>query len=500
VARDLENDGGRHRRGRRSKANPEVQDDQLAPLPGGLPPRAPWRRAKDPSDATWTPVPPRSATRPVGATPVPGLVPSAFVRPLSGIGAPAAGDVLSLSAPPTLDPLARLDSPAPVSADELTDPFADARRRGAVVVAGVVTGAVALPPMLGLGAAGAAVDPTPNPTPAVSLPSGVEAFAPYIGQKSCDPVAKPGVVAFSQLVLSHWGHGGTYGITRACSIGGQSEHKEGRAWDFKLDPNSYIDQVTGQRVIDWLLANDAINARRLGIMYIIWNERIWAAYQREDGWRPYHGPDNHTSHIHFSFSWAGAEKRTSWWTGVVAPTEFGPCQKYIGSPVPIYGDTINLSPCPKPIPKPKPKPKPKPVQDKGDSPKKDENDTKKPDSGHEKPKPAPRPSYKIVTVHPGQTIGGIAHHHHTTIRKIVKLNHLRNPDRIFPGQKLRVPARATAVTVREVPSVHVVTVKNGDTLGGLALRFHSTVHAIKRANHLEDADYIYPGQRLRIPV
>ncbi len=170
----------------------------------------------------------------------------------------------------------------------------------------------------------------------------MEDFAPYVGQRSCDPHAKPGVVAFQELVLSYWGHGGTYGITRSCNVGGQSEHKEGRAWDFKLDPDDYGDQVAGQRIMDWLLADDAVMARRLGIMYIIWNERIWSTYQREDGWRPYNGPDNHTSHVHFSFSWAGAMKRTSWWTGRVAPIEYGPCQKYIGQSVPVYGTTINL--------------------------------------------------------------------------------------------------------------------------------------------------------------
>jgi LysM repeat protein len=232
-------------------------------------------------------------------------------------------------------------------------------------------------------------------------------------------------------------------------------------------------------------------------MYIIWNERIWSTYDRDSGWRPYHGPDNHTSHIHFSFSWAGAEKRTSWWTGVVAPIEYGPCQRYIGSAVPIYGDTINLAPCPKPVPKPKPKPKPKPPQDKDDS----KNETKKPATKHDKPKPAParKPTYRVLTVRSGQTIGGIAHKHHTTIRKIVKLNHLRHPDRIFVGQKLRVPTHAKSVSAKHVPTTRVVVVKSGDTLGGLAIRYDSTIHSIQKANHLKDVDYIYPGQRLTIP-
>lgn len=492
MARDTDGSGGgRHKRRRRARAD----EGLLAPLPGSLPPRAPWRRATD--DESWTPVPPRSTARPLGATPVPGLVADGFVRPLAKAG----GDVLTLAAPPSLDPLGRLDCPSAFETDELLDPLADVRRRSATVVAGVVTGAITLPAGLGFNPAGAAIDPKPNPTPSVALPAGVEAFAPYIGQKSCDPHAKPGVAAFQQLVLSYWGRGGTYGISRACHIGGQSEHKEGRAWDFKLDPNDYADQVAGQRIIDWLLAKDAEMARRVGIMYIIWNEKIWSTYDRQDGWRPYRGPDNHTSHIHFSFSWAGAMKRTSWWTGIVAPIEYGPCQKYLGAKVPVYGKTINIAPCPKPKAKPAPKPAPKPVDHKHDN--KDTKPKPKP-----APKPVPKPVYKVVTVRSGQTIGGIAHRHDTSIRRIVKLNSLKNADRIFVGQKLRVPATGAKAggtkakstkTKKPEHTVRIVTVKSGDTLGRLAIRYGSTVPALVKANKLKSPDRIYPGQKLRIP-
>ena len=497
MARDSQDSaGGRHRRRRRHPST----DELLAPLPGSLPPRAPWRRSKE--DENWSPVPPSSTARPLGATPVAGPVLGGFVRPLPTTGT---GDVLALAAPPSLDPLGRLDAPACVDTDDLIDPLADVRRRSAAVVAGVVTGAVTLPPALGLNPATAAIEPTPNPTPTVSLPARVEAFAPYIGQKSCDPHAKPGVAAFQELVLSHWGHGGTYGISRACHIGGQSEHKEGRAWDFRLDPHDYSDQVAGQRIIDWLLANDAEMARRVGIMYIIWNERIWSTYDRQDGWRPYRGPDNHTSHIHFSFSWAGAMKRTSWWTGRVAPIEYGPCQKYIGAKVPAYGKTINLSPCPRPIPKPKPKPAPKPA------PKPDQHDH---DHDHNKPKPkpkpkpVPKPAYKVVVVRPGQTVGGIANRHDTSVRRIVRLNDLKNANRIFVGQKLRVPAKGAVArrsndrveAKREAtPSVRFHVVKRGQTLWGIANRYDRSVSAMVKANGLRNADQIYPGQRLRIP-
>ena len=48
---------------------------------------------------------------------------------------------------------------------------------------------------------------------------------------------------------------------------------------------------------------------------IIYNRRIWASYRAEEGWRPYVGANPHTDDIHFSFSWAGARKQTSYWDG-----------------------------------------------------------------------------------------------------------------------------------------------------------------------------------------
>jgi hypothetical protein len=187
------------------------------------------------------------------------------------------------------------------------------------------------------------------PQSAVALPAQVEAYSPYLPQVSCDPNPKPGVVAFEQLMLTTYKHGWSGGIIRNCGApgvaGGRSEHKEGRAWDWMLNANSYEDQTAGQAAVDWLMSNGAVNARRLGVMYVIWNRRIWSAHDDAKGWRPYNYGDPHVSHIHVSFSWAGAEKRTSWWTGVVAPTEYGPCQYFTDEPAAPYGSEVNTAPC-----------------------------------------------------------------------------------------------------------------------------------------------------------
>ncbi len=146
---------------------------------------------------------------------------------------------------------------------------------------------------------------------------GIEPFPEYDGQSTCSPTPKPGMVAFMNMVLTHFG-GGSLGIGRACSSGGTSEHKEGRAWDWANNVGSSADRARVQRMFDWLFATDVAcnryaNARRLGVMYVIWNRRIFGLYRTEDGWRPYTGSSPHTDHVHISLTRAGGNEHTSWW-------------------------------------------------------------------------------------------------------------------------------------------------------------------------------------------
>ncbi len=170
--------------------------------------------------------------------------------------------------------------------------------------------------------------------PALAAPPAPE-FGPvmdppgsYEGQSKCSPDAKPGVVAFQQMVLAEYPGTGAGGIGRDCSYGGQSEHKEGRAWDWGVSAASPTHRDNVADLLEWLFATDRYGnehalARRLGVMYVIWNKRIWFPLS---GWRTYCvmkkdvcvGDDGgarspHTDHVHFSFTWAGALKKTSFW-------------------------------------------------------------------------------------------------------------------------------------------------------------------------------------------
>jgi hypothetical protein len=149
-------------------------------------------------------------------------------------------------------------------------------------------------------------------TPSFSAP--IDHYAAYDGQDTCSPTAKPGVVAMMNYVLKTYPCTASYGIVRACGSGMQSEHKEGRAWDWGV----HYPHPAATKLLHWLLATDSkghkhANARRLGIMYMIWNRHIWGSYRASEGWRPYTGSNPHTDHVHISFSWAGARKQTSFW-------------------------------------------------------------------------------------------------------------------------------------------------------------------------------------------
>ena len=149
--------------------------------------------------------------------------------------------------------------------------------------------------------------------------STIDRFAAYVGQTTCDPTAKPGALALRDLLERTYPATTPFGIGRDCAVGGQSEHKEGRAHDWGVNAYDPTQKAMAEDLLTWLLATDRhgnVNAmaRRLGLMYVIWNSRIWKSYGTNRGWQPYSGSSPHTDHVHFSMSWDGAYARTSWYT------------------------------------------------------------------------------------------------------------------------------------------------------------------------------------------
>ncbi|QWC84141.1 hypothetical protein KLP28_11045 [Nocardioidaceae bacterium] len=172
----------------------------------------------------------------------------------------------------------------------------------------------------------------------------IEGLASYVGQTTCSPTAKRGTTAFANLLLRTYPRSSSLGIVRACNVGGTSEHKEGRAFDWGMDYYDATERKQVAKLMGWLLKTDRhgnhwANARRLGIQYMIWNRRIWSAYRASEGWRPYTGSSAHRDHVHFSLSWTGARGKTSFWNR----TRF-PLGGTVTDPTPVGGGGGDTTP------------------------------------------------------------------------------------------------------------------------------------------------------------
>ncbi len=199
-----------------------------------------------------------------------------------------------------------------------------------------VTGLTAVP-----NAAAAAVPTVPQFGPAI------DPYASYEAERGCDPTEKPGTAALRSLVVKTYGSSIATNIVRSCSAS-ESGHEEGRSLDWMTNARNAAQRDIGDTFVEWLRATDAHGnqhamARRLGVMYIIWNNKMWRAYDpdRADtvqpaftgGWTTFSTTVNgvrtpctataasgtaydnscHRNHVHISLSWDGAMGRTTYY-------------------------------------------------------------------------------------------------------------------------------------------------------------------------------------------
>lgn len=230
-------------------------------------------------------------------------------------------------------------STAPSTAPSTTPSTTPSRRRPvralfavAALVAAVLVPALASPARAG--------DATVPPIPS-GLPAAIEGLSPYVPDTACDLHNRTGTIKLGNLIKATYAN--SYSTLRACTGAStpNSEHFDGRALDTFFNVRDTTQRADAGALITWLLATDAkgnqfANARRLGVMYIIWNNKMWSSYRTSEGWRPYLNcastpapsadTNCHRNHIHLSLSWEGAMGRTSFWTKAVSPVDWGPCR------------------------------------------------------------------------------------------------------------------------------------------------------------------------------
>lgn len=94
------------------------------------------------------------------------------------------------------------------------------------------------------------------------------------------------------------------------------------------------------------------------------------------------------------------------------------------------------------------------------------------------------------TIQRGDTLSTIAHKFGTDVQTLTAMNGIRNPNLIYSGQSLTVPANQ-----------HSVTVQRGDTLAALAAQNGVSLQSLMAANpQIANPNRIYPGDQITIPA
>jgi len=97
------------------------------------------------------------------------------------------------------------------------------------------------------------------------------------------------------------------------------------------------------------------------------------------------------------------------------------------------------------------------------------------------------------TVERGDTLGGIARDHGVSLSELADANDIANPDLIRSGQVLVIPGQDG-----KPDKYHKVA--RGETLVRIASSYGSNALSVARANALGNPNLIYPGQQLLIPA
>src|SRR5699024_3036580 len=140
----------------------------------------------------------------------------------------------------------------------------------------------------------------------------------------------------------------------------------------------------------------------------------------------------------------------------------------------------------------------------GANPPTEEDKNEKPSTDDKEVKPSTgdkESDTTTYTVKSGDTLSHIARKYKTSVSELKKLNHLKS-DLIYVGQKLKVNGSSsskpeTKPTTPAPSTGSTYTVKSGDTLSHIAVKYGTSVSDLKKLNNLK-SDLIYVGQKLKV--
>ena len=101
---------------------------------------------------------------------------------------------------------------------------------------------------------------------------------------------------------------------------------------------------------------------------------------------------------------------------------------------------------------------------------------------------------EMYVVKAGDTLSDIAKKYGVTVPEIATLNKIPNPNKIYVGETLKIPAKGKS----QSSSVIVYTVKKNENLTVIAKRYGTTVDKLVKDNGIKDKNKIYVGQKIKI--
>lgn len=104
----------------------------------------------------------------------------------------------------------------------------------------------------------------------------------------------------------------------------------------------------------------------------------------------------------------------------------------------------------------------------------------------------------IYTVRSGDTLSHIALKFGTSVNSIVNLNNIKNPNLIFPGQKFVITSNEISQNNSTSKTIFY-KIRYGDTLSAIALKYNTSISKVAKLNNIKNPNLIYAGATIRIP-
>ncbi|TWK39685.1 hypothetical protein CHCC20347_4441 [Bacillus paralicheniformis] len=103
-------------------------------------------------------------------------------------------------------------------------------------------------------------------------------------------------------------------------------------------------------------------------------------------------------------------------------------------------------------------------------------------------------SNTTYTVKKGDTLSEIAQKYGTTVKALQSLNNIKDPNKIYVGQKLKISGNVSKSSNKK----QYYTIKSGDTLSGISKKFNTSIKTLQAWNDIKNPNKIYAGQKIRV--